>query len=1096
MQDTTSSSPTRARLARVRRKTPSTLLTLLALAVTLAATRASAQEGNGTVQLPLSVYQELLGAGGSESRASHALGVATVEVDVQSGAATVTATMQASITGEGWASVPLLPAGVSVVSATAGGAPVQLVPTPQGLAWLTNSSGNHPLRVVYQVPVSSAEGANTLRLPLPSAPSSNVRATLPGTERGVSLVPASTTTTSVVGGRTRLSAQVVGASGAQLSWRRAGEGEGYTLSRASYRGTLEDGALQWRVELGVELATSDRVVVPLLPSSVALASLTVDRTDAPISVSDAGGRSRFAVALSGRGRHTVVAEFQVPLLDDGGLPGVSLSIPRVPVSRFEVELPGQKEVQVQPSVGVHHDTSQARTLARFHLPMNEALTLRWSEAVPEATEEVEARANAEWIHVAHAEEGVVQLRAQARYEITRGAVRQVDIEVPEEVLVNEVTSPSGVVNDWRLEDGVLTVYLDREVTDAFRLDVSYERGVEMNEGASESFRMPLLRARGAHRQRGMVALLASRELGIEPRTEEGVTAVGDNQLPTDIRDAIDMTVAHTYRYLDELPALEVATARRELEQGRFDVQVDTLVSLDDVTTRVSATIDAFLKSGSLSELRFTLPEGVQVLDVSAPSLREHREVNGVHVVEMTQPMEGRLRVEVSYERITAAQEGELGVPLLHVVGADVERGRMAVEALAPFQVDVADAAQLSVIEVGELPQQLVLRTQNPILHAYRYAHADPPPQLALRITRHQELQTQHATIDDATYRTVYTRDGFAVTIARFVVRNQREQFLRVALPEGSEVWSARVDGRPETPALAADAEEDAPEVLVNIVSSDAAFPVELVYATHVGSLGAFGRATAELATPQMVVTRTRWEVYLPEDARYAAASSDLRVVEDGQPVYGGLLEDVDTESLRIHVPDSATRFVFEKMYAGQAGETSRFSVAYASGWGSPVLLVLSVLGALLLCVGLFGFGAWRYRWLEPVPTAAELEGYRDAEETEVPAPPIRFGRRSLIVLGVATAAGLLLLAFTLGYLSTPLTMPLGVAMIACLGAAGVVLRRKKPRWFEVPKKAPHSQVTEAPDPTQASLDPQRFPQAPQFRGDSSESQTPSPSQSE
>ncbi len=80
-------------------------------------------------------------------------------------------------------------------------------------------------------------------------------------------------------------------------------------------------------------------------------------------------------------------------------------------------------------------------------------------------------------------------------------------------------------------------------------------------------------------------------------------------------------------------------------------------------------------------------------------------------------------------------------------------------------------------------------------------HVDPPYKLSLAIARHKEIDVQSATIDRSHYRTLFTRDGLAVTTAQFTVRNSRKQFLKITLPEGSTVWSAFVNGKAEKPAL-------------------------------------------------------------------------------------------------------------------------------------------------------------------------------------------------------------------------------------------------------------------------------------------------------
>ena len=151
-------------------------------------------------------------------------------------------------------------------------------------------------------------------------------------------------------------------------------------------------------------------------------------------------------------------------------------------------------------------------------------------------------------------------------------------------------------------------------------------------------------------------------------------------------------------------------------------------------------------------------------------------------------MEGQFRIEVAYERISPDTDSEIDVPTLTVLGAEVEQGRIGVEALAAVEVQEASATQLSTLDPAALPQQLILKTTNPILLAYKYVHADPPYALSLRTTQHHEVDVQTAAIDEAQYRTLFTRDGLAVTTAQFRVRNSRKQFLRVRLPDGATVW--------------------------------------------------------------------------------------------------------------------------------------------------------------------------------------------------------------------------------------------------------------------------------------------------------------------
>jgi hypothetical protein len=754
----------------------------------------------------------------------------------------------------------------------------------------------------------------------------------------------------------------------QISWRAA-DHPGYAISRAAYRGKLSGEAIVWDAEIRVQLFTDETLTLPLLPRSVALSALGVDGKESPILVDEAGGR--YATRLAGRGMHTVRATFEVRVDRNAGPPRVELSIPEIPVSRFELELPGHKELVVSPASNVTAREIDDRTVATVHVPMTGRVSFSWSEAVPEELR-TEVRSNATAFHTVYAEEGVLYVHALLQYDVTRGETSTIDLLLPRDVQVNRISDRAGAINDWRLgkpgDDGrrTVTVFFDREIAGELWLDLLYDRSLRAAE--AESVEVPLIWAVEAQRQRGMIALLQSTDLKLEPVEERALTAVGENQLPPVVRQGVSMTIAHTYKYAETLPGLSVQPAPPEREQGKFDARVDSLISLGDVTLTGSASIEIHVKSGRIMQLALGLPEGVNLLSLTAPSMRTHRVAEiaaGRRVeIEFTQEMEGQFRVEATYERITADAASPLDVPTLSVPEAEVEQGRIAVEALSAVEVRPAKVEQLTGLDIADLPRQLVLRTTNPILLAYKYVLAGPSPRLALDVTRHPVLEVQEAAIDRAEFGTLFTADGMLVTTAEFIVRNSRKQFLRVELPKDAEVWSAFVNGKPEQPAIGADdAGGESRSVLIKILNSTDGFPVRLVYATRGPRLGGLGTLDGVLPTPDILVTHTRWDVYLPEGLHYGDPASNLEIVGAAEPISEDemqlalrKLEGAEgggqvIRPLAIRVPRSGVHFAFEKLYANQGDERAWFSLPYASKGGARLGGAASLAGVVLFWLG-------------------------------------------------------------------------------------------------------------------------------------------------
>lgn len=945
------------------------------------------QEAKGQVEIPLDLYNRLVESSRPTQTerpapAPYALGNATMKVTVAPGerfSAEVNVVLPVDVLEDGWTLVPILPAGTAVSSVLLDGAAVQLISAHGDLALGIRNRRTASLNITYRVDGQRAPKGGFFALPTPAASSISMTATWPSARFDVAVIPSAGTRVERRSNGLRVTATIPTTRGVQLSWRAPSEHE-HSLSRASYQGTLQGDAVLWRGTYDVEVWSEGAITLPLLWDGVTMSNVLVDGKAAPILQQN----HMFATRIDGRGRHQVQLDFEVPVERGEGPPNILMNVLAVPVSQFELVLPGKKEVSVTPASHVAQTVRDGRTIATVNVSLTDEVSMSWTEAVPDEVK-AEVRANAGIYHLAHAEEGVLYVRALVDYEVSRGETSQLRFAVPPDVQVNRVDEASGAVADWRLaqegEQQEVRVFLNRQLQGSLQLDIAFDRslGAGKNPGSTaaegaedagdaaaeraDAFQIPLLRSLDTQRQRGMVALLQSQDLTLEPVAERGATRVGENQLPAFVRQLSELNVAHTFKYVEEAPRIDARAATPERQQGRFDARVDTLLSLGEVTLKGASSIEIDVKSGQIMELDLDLPVGANLLALSGPSLRDHEVETGadgrqrVHL-EFTQEMAGQFRLEASYERLLADDEQLIEVPTLGVQGAEVEQGRLALEALSAVEVGVDSAEQLTVLDINELPQQLVLRTTNPILMAYKYV--SPPYRLALRITHHDLVDVQEAAIDEARYRTLFTRDGLSVTTARFHMRNSREQFLRVKLPKGSEVWSAFVDGQSVKPALATD--DDGEWHLIKIIHSTRGFPVELIYQTAAGPIQGLGTVAARLPRPEILVTRTRWDVYVPTGVRYGRPSGELQLVAQSAEVSAAEVQQemVDMaagaagqglEPLRLVVPTAGMHFAFEKLYSNQGNRDAGFVLPYASGAGRTLGVLALLLGLVSMIYG-------------------------------------------------------------------------------------------------------------------------------------------------
>ncbi len=944
----------------------------------------------GNVTLPLEEYQRLLREAEQKLKpvpSSYTVGHSVLDVEFHEQdarfAATVVAEIEVETFADEWALVQLLQPGAALEEATLNGVAVQLVQRADGLFWLSERKQKATLVLSYHVDASFLDRSYVTSIPVPQAAATSFVITIPQSSIDLAVSPASNLEKTDEGDETLATGTLPGNPYMTVTWRVAQENH-YVLNRGQYSGEIRGDAIAWTVNYDAEMLLDGDVSVPLISTATTLVDIQVDGEPATVFIEE----GRFAVRLRGAGKHTITLSFLSAVDYPDGVPTTGFNTPDVPVSRFELNLPGEKLVQVNPVANVDITRADGMTRAVFHTRMSQYVGLNWMEAIPEDVE-VETRANAGVFQAVHAAEGVLYGIAAIEYEITRGETNVLEFSIPHSAQVNRISSPTGAIADWIPEsdeagdaDGQrIKVFLNRAIEGTFVLNIEYELLLDAGQNA-EGIDVPLIRALETTRQKGMLALLSSSELALSPQASEDMVEVGENQLPAFFRNQIQQTVSHTYKFHADSAQLVVNTITPERKQGKFNAQIDTLISIGEVTLKGLVSIENDVKSGVLRDLMLSLPADVNILGVTGPSIRNHSirpdgDMQNVHI-EFTQEMDGQFRVELNFERIMLDGAPETSIPHIEVAEADVEHGRIAIEALSVLEVQPSLVEQLTSLEINELPKALILKTTNPILLAYKYVKTERPFSLSLRITRHEEIDVQVAAIDSAQYRTLFTKDGLSVNRATFSVRNSRRQFLRLSLPADSSIWSVFVNGQAQKPAYASNGSGDSSDILIKMINSATAFPVELVYATRTEPMATFGSIDAYLPRPDMIVTRSNWDVFVPADPTYSKPKTNMDIIaqqilstaEDTARTMMGMASPgvISGEPLRIELPTQGILYQFSKLYANQSDDEAGFSLQYVNKGASFVGFWLSLLATVLLWAAIIVLGRRqdeRSRYLAP-----------------------------------------------------------------------------------------------------------------------------------
>lgn len=318
----------------------------------------------------------------------------------------------------------------------------------------------------------------------------------------------------------------------------------------------------------------------------------------------------------------------------------------------------------------------------------------------------------------------------------------------------------------------------------------------------------------------------------------------------------------------------------EIEKGpsKYYTETRTLISIAEGLIIGQSRIDFTVLHTPTRELKMRVPEGVGVLEISGSQIRDWRVTDGVLAVQLDREVIGPYTLAVKYESSPDMADGKVKLPVVTGDGVVREKGEIGVVALANVEVSNDTVNKAHVMDAKELPVEMSGMTTRPILLAYRYV--EPEFSVAVDIKKHLDVDVLRTLIDRAAFSIMQTFDGRRITRARYNVRNNRNQFLRIALPDGADLWSAAVDGRSVQPS-----KDDKGNVLLPLLRSQgrgmSAFPVELVYAEKGVAPGADGRGVATVAMPQCSepIMHMLVSLYVPREGKYRDFEGTLRLVD-------------------------------------------------------------------------------------------------------------------------------------------------------------------------------------------------------------------------
>ena len=317
-----------------------------------------------------------------------------------------------------------------------------------------------------------------------------------------------------------------------------------------------------------------------------------------------------------------------------------------------------------------------------------------------------------------------------------------------------------------------------------------------------------------------------------------------------------------------------------------------LVSLGEDSTSLSAEVAVEVTQGATQEVRIHLPEKVTINQVAGAAVADWEMKAGELVVTFLEPVEQSARFVLSGET-RLPREGAIQVPLLRILNTERETGGAAVEVLGAGEIKDLKSQGLEEADASDLGDMVSSR-QSPSLGAFKFRTGDPAARaLSINIARYTQQAVLLANVEEARYRVLVSNDGKTLVQARYAVRNNQRNFIKITLPPGAFIWSAALSGKPIRPGQATDGSLLLPLERVRGGEEAPEFAVEIVYFNRGVKWDDKGSFKLALPALDLPVSRTGLLIYYPPLFRTSAETGTFRTETYVNPTSAVLTETLD-----------------------------------------------------------------------------------------------------------------------------------------------------------------------------------------------------------
>jgi hypothetical protein len=302
--------------------------------------------------------------------------------------------------------------------------------------------------------------------------------------------------------------------------------------------------------------------------------------------------------------------------------------------------------------------------------------------------------------------------------------------------------------------------------------------------------------------------------------------------------------------------------------------------------------------------------------------------SGELAVKFLEPVEQNSRFVINGET-RLARDGEIEMPLLHLLNAEKDLGGVAVEVLGAGEIKDFKPHGMEEADASDLGEAVASR-QSPSLAAFRFRAGETSVNrsLTVNVARYTQQAVLMANVEEARYQVLLSKEGKSLVQARYAVRNNQRNFVKITLPPGAVVWSAALSGKPVRPGQSPDGSLLLPLEKARGGEDTPAFVVEVLYLGRAPAWEDKGQIRLSLPALDLPISRTGLLLYYPPLFRVSANPGTFRTETYANPASEALnpppplfaasaspARPAESDRLQQFKDDEATRTLVDKFRA-------------------------------------------------------------------------------------------------------------------------------------------------------------------------------------